>query len=1090
MKDAEEDEVLEDDDFDDVSTQASVRADRVVEARGDVGPFRINLWLFRKDPGLNFWNRPKLQFQLLDYYERQSMAKSEEYDPAFEIRAERSLVPKVDGFEHVEDSDRNHTMYLFGRTSEGFSVCLAAKVYPVLVVRLHKGDEKALVAYLRSVRRIRLGAMDMFCETFFAHDAGGFHPDFASSVPSFAAFPFIRIAFRTQMQLWSVRSLLMKHNEHYNPPHVMQKFTLGPHIVHDGALCVEVVETKIPNVLQLLQQSGLTPSGHVEIDVAHLVVNSSAKVSHCDLEASCVIPPFGTRSPLRGVSLDTPEGSRMNPLVVLSFDIESISPSGAFPNPNNPADKIVSICNTTKNFGTGEIVQSVHGLGRYVGFPASENVQSFTYASEKDLLNGWRHELVHVLDPDMITGYNIDGFDWEYMNTRAHLLQAWNFFFFGRLASVECDFQDTKFQSKAHGAKKEMRFQPSGRIGMDLYTYMMRNFSLDSYTLSAVSKRFLKDNDKDDLPIKLMMQYAMSGNPELNFLVMKYCLKDTRLPILIFDTLRILFLQVEMSRVCSVFMSDLFRRGQMLKVMSQFYIFAREHQFVLTNMASFRTETYQGATVLSCEAGFFDDVVVLDFASLYPSIMIAYNQCYSSWLAPGTEKHPGFVFEKFETDLGTFEFQQTLPGLLPQLLRKLLNARKVAKRDMNAAEAAGDEDTMQLMNGRQLALKVSCNSVYGFTGASEFGLYPCPPIAASVTSKGRYLIAQTIQHVERDFDAKVIYGDTDSVFVVPGKTDPETRMRFLFALGVRMAKEISAKYPPDINLEFEKVYLQFLLLSKKTYIGMKYTSLGSDGKVEAKGFALVRRDFCPWVRETLQLVVDLVVKYRDVRGAVQMLADNLALLVSGQVEYSKLVLSRKLAASYKQPNNSQHCVAQKMEARAPGYGPKSGDRVFFVVLDNGCKKMYEKVEDFVFARDNKLALDLAHYIKCIKAPIIKMFCVFPDDIKQRVQDVFVHFDGDAFRKGDQDLSVFFSGARAQNLSVFGEDSTIRHNSSMFQKRKVLHVADPVIATFLTGNAAPQAKKPAKKRNKKVTQATGTLAGFLKPVQHRELSVLL
>lgn len=142
----------------------------------------------------------------------------------------------------------------------------------------------------------------------------------------------------------------------------------------------------------------------------------------------------------------------------------------------------------------------------------------------------------------------------------------------------------------------------------------------------------------------------------------------------------------------------------------------------------------------------------------------------------------------------------------------MLNARKQAKKDMKNAPT---EFERSVQNGRQLALKVSANSVYGFTGATV-GQLPCVPIASSVTSYGRQLLEKTKAYVEENFtkangyehDAQVIYGDTDSVMVKFGtKTVKDT-----FPLAEEAAEKCSAIFPNPIQLEFEKVYFPYLLM--------------------------------------------------------------------------------------------------------------------------------------------------------------------------------------------------------------------------------------------------------------------------------------
>lgn len=143
-----------------------------------------------------------------------------------------------------------------------------------------------------------------------------------------------------------------------------------------------------------------------------------------------------------------------------------------------------------------------------------------------------------------------------------------------------------------------------------------------------------------------------------------------------------------------------------------------------------------------------------------------------------------------------------------------------------------------MLDGRQLALKISANSVYGFTGA-QVGKLPCLEISGSVTAYGRTMIELTKNEVEKHYriannyenDAVVIYGDTDSVMVNFGVKTIERAME----LGREAAGIVSAKFVRPIKLEFEKVYYPYLLINKKRYAGLYFTRPETYDKMDCKG---------------------------------------------------------------------------------------------------------------------------------------------------------------------------------------------------------------------------------------------------------------
>jgi DNA polymerase elongation subunit (family B) len=219
---------------------------------------------------------------------------------------------------------------------------------------------------------------------------------------------------------------------------------------------------------------------------------------------------------------------------------------------------------------------------------------------------------------------------------------------------------------------------------------------------------------------------------------------------------------VEMAKACWVPLAFLSERGQQIKVFSQMAYKARLLGFLIP---TFRRQgpaddaKYEGATVLDAQAGaYYGPITALDFASLYPSIMVAHNLCYSTLVMdPRYDNIPGVVYETF----GPHKFAQGVISLLPTILTDLKAYRKKAKKLMSAAEGTPME---AVYNGQQLAYKISMNSIYGFTGASK-GMLPCVPIASTVTMRGRQMIDETKNYVETHFPgAKVRYGDS----VMPG----------------------------------------------------------------------------------------------------------------------------------------------------------------------------------------------------------------------------------------------------------------------------------------------------------------------------------
>merc|ERR1719468_1153637 len=306
-------------------------------------------------------------------------------------------------------------------------------------------------------------------------------------------------------------------------------------------------------------------------------------------------------------------------------------------------------------------------------------------------------------------------------------------------------------------------------------------------------------------------------------------------------------------------------------------------------------EKFEGATVLDPVKGYYEKpIATLDFASLYPSIMMAHNLCYCTLVRPDQALRMDQA-QLTRTPSGCFFVKsQQRKGLLPMILEELLAARKRAKKAMAEAE---DPLTQSVLNGRQLALKISANSVYGFTGATV-GQLSCLEISSSVTAFGREMIEHTKNMVETKYtieqgykhNAQVIYGDTDSVMVKFGTDSIEEAM----SMGQEAADIVSNTFIRPIKLEFEKVYCPYLLMNKKRYAGLYWTRPEAYDKLDAKGIETVRRDNCGLVRELVETSLRTVLIDKSIDGAIDYVKQVISDLLQNKIDLSLLVITKSL----------------------------------------------------------------------------------------------------------------------------------------------------------------------------------------------------
>ena len=479
--------------------------------------------------------------------------------------------------------------------------------------------------------------------------------------------------------------------------------------------------------------------------------------------------------------------SHIPPLVLASWDIECYSASGAFPLAEKPGDLICTICTTFQRYGEPapylKHAATLHGCDPIPADAAlggaAADVQIESFDTEAEVINAWIDALKRE-QADVLLAWNSYGFDYKYVYGRSLIcvdddtghplvrLQD-----LGRATEGGGQPVQKTLSSAAYGDNNFFFLAAPGCLHLDLMQLVKKDHKLDSYALNAVADKFLGDRKMDLKPAEIFARFE--GTNADRAVIVAYCLKDTDLPLRLMAKLSVFQNMLEMANATSVPVDFLITRGQQIKVFSLILKKARALGYLCPDLdrpgslggsgtaAADAEEAYEGATVLDAHRGaYLEDVVsALDFASLYPSIIRAHNMCPSTLVMdPRYAAVPGVEYYTIETSRGTYAFAQNVQSVLPALLDDLATFRTAAKRKMADAKAAGDAFQAAVWNGSQMAFKVSMNSAYGFFGASK-GFLPCIPLALSVTTTGRHMIAETKRLVETLVPgSRVVYGDS------------------------------------------------------------------------------------------------------------------------------------------------------------------------------------------------------------------------------------------------------------------------------------------------------------------------------------------
>jgi DNA polymerase elongation subunit (family B) len=317
-----------------------------------------------------------------------------------------------------------------------------------------------------------------------------------------------------------------------------------------------------------------------------------------------------------------------------------------------------------------------------------------------------------------------------------------------------------------------------------------------------------------------------------------YCLEDSCLPIELFEETYTWIDLLETSTIVQVTVTEIFSRGQQIRVYNQIYSYAFHMGIVMDQRDGVRQKT-AGGNVEDPMVGLMFFILLLDFASLYPSIIRAFNFCYTTLVPPGSKVPDEMCnimsWSQTDADGNVTHFRhrfiksQYRKGILPQMCENLTNARA----EVNAKRGPHNTPIVNIiLNKRQLNLKFTNNSIFGFTGAQKL---PCQEIFESITAMGRILIKTTANHVREKHDGQIVYGDTDSIMVNLGLNDPYLADE----MNTILSKEISALFPDPLKMEPETVFIVGLFIKKKKYMFIAITRIKldhPDDKVEEVPF--------------------------------------------------------------------------------------------------------------------------------------------------------------------------------------------------------------------------------------------------------------
>ncbi|KAF4025141.1 hypothetical protein G4228_017204 [Cervus hanglu yarkandensis] len=629
-----------------------------------------------------------------------------------------------------------------------------------------------------------------------------------------------------------------------------------------------------------------------------------------------------------------------------------------------------------------------------------------TYAADEKALFQEIANIIKRYDPDILLGYEIQMHSWGYLLQRAAALSV---DLCQMISRVPDDKIENRFAAERdeYGSDTMSEINIVGRITLNLWRIMRNEVALNNYTFENVSFHVLHQRFPL-FTLRVLSDWFDNKTDLYRWKMVDHYISRVRGNLQMLEQLDLIGKTSEMARLFGIQFLHVLTRGSQYRVESMMLRIAKPMNYIpVTPSVQQRSQMRAPQCVpliMEPESRFYSNsVLVLDFQSLYPSIVIAYNYCFSTCLGhvENLGKYDEFKFGctslrvppdllyQIRHDITVspngiaFVKPSVRKGVLPRMLEEILKTRLMVKRSMKAYKQ--DRALSRMLEARQLGLKLIANVTFGYTAANFSGRMPCIEVGDSIVHKARETLERAIKLVNdtKKWGARVVYGDTDSMFVLlKGATKEQS-----FKIGQEIAEAVTATNPKPVKLKFEKVYLPCVLQTKKRYVGYMYETLDQKDPVfDAKGIETVRRDSCPAVSKILERSLKLLFETRDISLIKQYVQRQCMKLLEGKASIQDFIFAKEYrgSASYK----PGACVpalelTRKMLTYDRRSEPRVGERVPYVIIYGapGVPLIQLVRRPVEVLQDPTLRLNATYYItKQILPPLARIFSLIGIDV--------------------------------------------------------------------------------------------------------------
>ncbi len=648
-----------------------------------------------------------------------------------------------------------------------------------------------------------------------------------------------------------------------------QKLLLSKKI---NALKITVNEPSAVHVLreEVMRKQGVEQAIEADIPYARRYIIDKKIIPLCLCEAECSEIAYKAKVPaLEAIDVRQVSEETMTEPRILAFDIETYNPLGKGVVPEE--HPILMIALAGNNF---------HKVVTWKRFRTELDYVEIV-DSEADMIERFK-QLLEFYKPEIITGYFSDGFDFPYLKARAKKYKI--------DLDLGLDYTELEVERRASQAAR-IRGIPHFDVFQFIRATIGQSLDTDSYKLDAVAEELLGEK-KEDIDIELLAPTWDDAAKNLDEFC-KYNLKDAQLTLELANKLMVNL--IELMKIVGLSIDDISRIR--VSQLVEWYLIKRAPEFneLAPNKPDHhqiqqrRMHSYKGAFVYEPRPGFYTDIVIFDFRSLYPSIISAHN------IGPGTlnceccKDTAELVPADKAEPVKEYWFCKNKKGFIPSLIEELILRRARIKEAMNAeGRKLGAEQKM--LDARQNSLKLLANAFYGYLGFFAARWYSLES-AEAVTSYGRFYIKKVIYEAT-NAGFEVIYSDTDSVFLNLGHKTEQDALKFSEMINLQMPKLMElgydGYYPAGIFV-FLKSGIEERYGAKK-----KYALLSSHGNIIIKGFETVRRNWSFIAKDVQKEVLNIVLKEKNPEKALEYARSMIKDIKENKVPVEKMIIFTQL----------------------------------------------------------------------------------------------------------------------------------------------------------------------------------------------------